>query len=144
VAIGDINGDKRPEIAVCVQKSVIVLLGHPNGYSLEHTFELAAGRPLDVAFADCDGNGQDDLIVADFAGPGGATWTRSAVYYAKDGRLNEDHVQPLPTLGATGVSAGDLNGDGLPEIVFSNQYVTNQNRIAPISTGTRTAVTRKI
>src|SRR5262249_50755069 len=35
----------------------------------------------------------------------------------------------LPTMGASAVGAGDLNGDGRPELVFSNQRVLNQQNI---------------
>ncbi|MEZ5275102.1 MAG: VCBS repeat-containing protein [Opitutaceae bacterium] len=67
--------------------------------------------------------------MANYQSEGGATWTDSLVFYSTLGRLSHNDVLRLPTLGASWVSARDLNEDGYPELVFSNANVTNQRSI---------------
>jgi hypothetical protein len=65
--------------------------------------------------------------VANLETQGGATWTDSYVFYSDGKDFSKRKPLALPTLGASGVACGDLNNDGYPETVFSNQYVTNEH-----------------
>ena len=125
-AIGDINQDAFKDIAICTTDTLRILYGRDDGYRIKEAIAFEVPVPKDVAVADCDGDGLDDVIVASYQrNPEGAMWTDSFVYYSDGEDFTSREPLALPTLGAHGVSAGDLNGDGLPELVFSNQAATN-------------------
>src|SRR5439155_3480396 len=66
VAIGDLNGDGRPDLAVANlgSNSVSVLLGRGDG-SFDAQVQYATGNePLSVAIGDLNGDGRPDLAVA--------------------------------------------------------------------------------
>ena len=107
----------------------MVLLGTEEGYELDGAVTLKASEVGDVVLSDIDRDGLDDLVVANFATSGGATWTHSTVYYSDGGRFDTRAPLHLPTLGASAVTAADLNGDGFPELVFSNQRATHEMSI---------------
>jgi hypothetical protein len=128
--IGDFNGDMNPDMAFCTGKGVLILPGLGQGnYDLTESTLLPISRPRDVAFSDVNSDGLDDLVVANFSTPGGATWTDSYVYYSDGQNFLNSEPLALPTFGASGVSSGDLNGDGYPEIVFSFLQITNQQNL---------------
>jgi len=126
IACGQINGDGYQDIVIAAEKEVLVLLGESGGFPSIPSKVFKVDEPEDVILADLDRNGLEDIIVANMATPGGATWTDSYIFYSDNGSLEDMRIVPLPTLGARGVSAGDLNADGFPEIIFSNQRVVNQ------------------
>ena len=72
-----------------------------------------------VYAADLNCDGYPELIVSRFQN--GVTYeTESAVYWNSINGISGDHVTWLSTAGATGCTAGDLDGDGLPEVIFNN------------------------
>ncbi|WP_428940150.1 FG-GAP repeat domain-containing protein [Fontivita pretiosa] len=126
VAIGNVTGDSHADLVLCSGEQVLVLIGASDGFSPERRFALEAKAPIDVALADFDGDGRTDIAVANHTGADGAPWIRSFVYYSDGGNFASRTRVELPSMGASAVSAGDLDGDGRPELVFSNQRVTNQ------------------
>ena len=127
VAIGDVNNDKIYDLAICTKEGVLILEGQGKGnYNLTDSILLPVSHASDIALSDVDKDGFDDIVVANLETPGGATWTNSYVFYSDGKDLSTRKPLALPTLGASGVSCGDLNNDGYPEIVISNQYVTNE------------------
>ena len=126
VAVGNVNGDVYEDIAIGSAHAVVVIAGSARGHDLDTAVTLNASKARDLVVSDIDRDGLDDVVVANFATPGGATWTRSTVYYSDGDRFETREPLHLPTLGASGVTAGDLNGDGYPELVFSNLRATNE------------------
>jgi hypothetical protein len=131
VAIGNLNGDANPDLAVsnASSRDISILLGNGSG-----GFSAAAGSPrpasssLDVfnpqsvAIGDLNGDSDADLVTAnrdsnDFSlllgdGTGGFAQT--------------------PTTGSftggtdpTSVAIGDLDGDGKPDLAFANEGTDN-------------------
>jgi len=129
LAIGDVNGDKHKDIAVCVADSIKLFWGSDKGFSGKNVFSESVSKPVDIAVADINKNGRDEIIVANNATSGGAQWTDSYIFSFNNNDLNNPQQTKLPTLGAMGVSVADLNNDGYPEVVFCNQRVTNQLNI---------------
>ncbi|MCX6168473.1 MAG: VCBS repeat-containing protein [Ignavibacteriales bacterium] len=128
LSIGDMNNDKKYDIAVCTKEGVLILKGQGKGnYDLKESILLPVSHSSDVALADMDKDGFDDVVVANLETTGGATWTDSYLFYSDGNDFTKRKPLKLPTLGASGVSCGDLNNDGYPEIVFSNQYSTNEH-----------------
>ena len=65
VAVGDFNGDRKPDLAVANQFSsnVSVLLGNGDG-SFQAAVNFGDGFPLSVAVGDFNGDGKPDLALA--------------------------------------------------------------------------------
>jgi hypothetical protein len=125
VAIGDLNGDEKPDLAVANAESkanidnVSILLGNGDG-----TFQRAVnygtgGGPTSVAIGDFNGDANPDLAVANrysdnvsvLMGNGNGSF-QSAVIYGAGG-------------GPSSVAISDLNGDANPDLVVANRYSRN-------------------
>jgi hypothetical protein len=78
VAMGDLNGDKRPDLAVANQNSnnVSVLLGDGTGRFGAPTSFPVGDEPVSVAVGDLNGDGRPDLAATN-AGPAAAAETAS-------------------------------------------------------------------
>ena len=126
-AAGDYNGDGRPDFmvggayAACYAYSVYTATGNDQ---YQHVWSLAAhvpwpepsfnpgGLQTNSTFADTDGDGRDELILG--IGPylSVYTWTGDTFAHVFTARHCEFCQSPM-------VHTGDLDGDGLPEIVVS-------------------------
>jgi hypothetical protein len=116
VAIGDLNGDGKADLAVADNTGISILFqsaSTPGTFSSPMTFGL--GLPAtSVAIADVNGDGKADLLwvsgssvgvaVQDPAKPG--TFSESTTFAAG--------LQPL------WVAVADLNGDGKPDLAVAN------------------------
>jgi hypothetical protein len=67
VAIADVNGDGKPDIAVAAgaSNSVSILLGNGNGTFQAHQDYATGSNPFRIVVADFDRNGKPDLATAD-------------------------------------------------------------------------------
>jgi hypothetical protein len=129
VAVSDLNGDGHLDVVVAnglgsdsTYGEVSVLLGNGNG-----TFQPAVSYSSGVEFAqsvaigDVNGDGKPDLVLSNLCdincdgevsvllGNGDGTF-QPAVTYNSGGSY------------AWSVAIGDLNGDGIPDLVVANQY----------------------
>jgi hypothetical protein len=117
VAVGDFNGDGRPDLAVANQvgNSVSVLLGNGDG-SFQTARNFAAGdTPKSVVIGDFNNDGKLDLAVANIVSN-----TVSVLLGNGDGTFQ------TPQTFATGffpfsVAVGDFNGDGKPDLAVANE-----------------------
>jgi hypothetical protein len=118
VAIGDLNGDGRLDLATANEESntVSVLLGNGDGTFGPKSDYGAGSNPFSVAIGDLNGDGKPDLAVAN-AGSG----TVSVLMGSGDGSFG-----PKTDYGtswqARSVAIGDLNGDGNPDLAVANGY----------------------
>jgi FG-GAP-like repeat/PASTA domain/FG-GAP repeat len=119
VAIGDLNGDGRPDLAIAnfgggvpstFGNTVSVLLNTGDG-SFEAKRDYQTGSDSDsVAIGDLNGDGKPDLATAS-AGES----TISVLANRGDGSFQA--ARHFPTGGADSpVAIGDLNGDGKPDL----------------------------
>jgi hypothetical protein len=139
IAAGDLNGDGIPDLAVLNQSdsTATVLTGSASGtFTVGTAFNvLASGglggttglQPESVAIGDINGDGLPDLVVseADLSGVLG----RDAISYL----INQGSgvfATPVSVPAASkdfspsSVVLGDLNGDGLLDIVMGNDVVS--------------------
>jgi len=120
-AVGDVNRDGKSDLVLCQGSQVSVLLAAGDGFAADRPITLKADNATDVAVADFDGDGMEDVAVSNYGDGNGAQ--KSYVYYADGKDFTGRERLELPTFGAVALSAGDLNGDGKPELVVSNQRI---------------------
>ena len=116
IAIGDLNGDGKPDLATANsrQSSVSVLANMGDG-SFQAKLDYAAGNgPYSIAIGDLNADGKPDLATANaddntvsvLANRGDGTFQARLDYATGD----------LPV----SVAIGDLNGDAKPELTTAN------------------------
>jgi hypothetical protein len=116
-AIGDLNGDGRPDLAVAEvheQHSVAVLPGNGDG-TFGTRDELPTGiSPMSVAIGDLNGDGEPDLAVANKA-------SNSVSVLAGEADARFSAKRDYSTGWApVSIAVGDLNLDGNPDLAIAN------------------------
>jgi hypothetical protein len=119
VAIGDLNGDGKRDLAVADtgSNSVSVLLGNgAGGFGAATSFPV--GRyPDSVAIGDLNGDGNLDLVVAN---SGSGTKSVSVLLGNGAGGFGPATNSELGT-GPISVAIGDLNDDGIPDLAAARR-----------------------
>jgi VCBS repeat protein/PASTA domain-containing protein/FG-GAP repeat protein len=112
VAIGDLNGDGKPDLAIANgQGATVSVLANRGDGSFQARRDYQTGSDSDsVAIGDLNGDGKPDLATAS-AGES----TISVLANRGDGSFQA--ARHFPTGGADSpVAIGDLNGDGKPDL----------------------------
>jgi hypothetical protein len=122
-AIGDLNADGRPDLAVHGSGGLSVLLatGAAGSFGAATGFAIGAGVYGGVAVGDLNADGKRDLVVANYGGntvsallnttPNGAGTPTFAA-----------HTDFAAGTNPWGVALGDMSGDGKPDLVVTNRY----------------------
>ncbi len=118
VAVGDFNGDGIPDLAAAGSGGVSVLLGNGDG-SFQNPVHYATGDGASfVVVGDVNGDGIPDLIVANTGSRQGGT-TVSVLLGNGDGSFQPPQDYTVGA-GPSFLALGDLNGDGIPDLVVVN------------------------
>jgi len=133
VAVGDLNGDGIPDLAAThpgryvgdrppqwIPGTVVyVFFGVGDGTFLAETTHAVGQTPYDLAIADVDGEGRNDLVVTN-------AWSSTISVLLADESGGFRSQAEYPTAGgATALALADFGGDGHVDVVVASQS-TNQ------------------
>jgi len=127
-AVGDVNGDGRPDIAVIDpgNNGYLNVFLQGSGGTLTRVLADTIGPPYGIEIADIDGDGLNDIL-GDFTFPSVPT-SLGAVevfYQTRDHRFGSSTVYEFPTTSGGGsaehqsLAVGDVTGDGKPDAVMT-------------------------
>ena len=96
-----------------------LFFGASSSLDSKRTVQLPTHEASDSASGDFNGDGHLDIAIAN-ASDGTSSRVPSFIYWGSDQGFSPRRRSELPTLGASGVSWGHLNGDDYVDLVFAN------------------------
>lgn len=121
LAVGDFDGDARPDIALAPIYSPNIILLRNTSTNQGTSFStltgpaLAGENPQDIVAADLNADGKPELVVTDYNGLQAAVYKNTST-----STISFAAAYPLALNGYSfACAAGDLDADGLPDIVVS-------------------------
>src|SRR5439155_690451 len=118
VAVGDFNGDAKPDLAVATGGGVLVLLNNDDGTFRSPMSYGAGSSPYSVAVGDFNGDGQADLVVGKTILEG--VVTDVPLLLGKGDGTFQTPLNSRAGYSPSAVAVADFNGDGRADLVTAN------------------------
>ncbi|MBF9237659.1 T9SS type A sorting domain-containing protein [Hymenobacter sp. BT683] len=127
VAVGDFNGDSKPDLAVATSRSTVaVLLNTGTGsFGFRVLYGVGDSNNNDVAVGDFNGDNKPDLAVASSFGSVGVLLSNTGT-----GTGNFGAAVSYPVAGgALSVAVGDFDADGKPDLAVTGSTSSSSNQV---------------
>jgi uncharacterized OB-fold protein len=136
VAIGDLNGDGKPEIVVAnlssnsigiFQNTSSVGVIDANSFGTQVVPFTNITNPRTVVIGDVDGDGKPDLVAAASSDPDVHILLNNTTVGAITAASFTKATVSVPSIIAYDLAMGDLNGDGKPDLALVNELQESGN-----------------
>ncbi len=114
--IADVDANGFPDLLIATSDGVQIRSGD-NMEEMKTLIEVKNSRW--VTAADLDGDSLPELIISKHS-DGNEYDIQSPVYWNGPDGYSDDRTSWVQTIGVIGNTAGDLDGDGKPEVIFNN------------------------
>ena len=116
VSVVDFDNDGKPDICLCGANKVVLLQNGGDSF-IEVNLPGLVGGARAAVWADCNGDGLPDLLLATPAGPRLYVNLGKGVFRDDTRRLPKEACYNL-----TAAAWGDFDGDGKPDILLANGF----------------------
>ena len=137
--IADLNGDGYLDIVFGnymhnyrPDQPAYIYWGSVQGFRKTSRTELPAYLAGGVAVGDLNGDGLQEVVLANHGDESGETWgfahhLESYIYWGNLNGYDISRRTSIPTISAADVAMGDFNGDGFPDLAFVNYNSQEQS-----------------